>query len=205
MKKAVLAVAILFVTTFVSAQDMDVTKGDFAFLKGQSEINVEFTYDKLKLMEDDLTDEKYVADRVADLNEKAKGKGDIWKKKWYSSRENDFQPKFIELVNTILGKEKVDVKFDEKLSSAKYTLIVEAIWVYPGYNVVMVKKGAKVSTNLKFVETANRSNVVLEIKSEKAPGDIFGGSFSNEDRIAEGYAKTGKSLAKLLVKKAYKK
>lgn len=199
--KKLFAIAAVLVAGIMNAQDMDVVKGDFAFLKDQKEINVEFTYDKLKLMEDNLTDDKYVADRVADLNGKDKGKGDIWKKKWYSSRENAFQPKFTELVNTILNKAKKDMSFQEGAASAKYTLIVEAVWIYPGYNVVMMKKGAKVTTNLKFVETANKSNVLLEIKSEKAPGDVFGGSFSNEDRIAEGYAKTGKSLGQMIVKK----
>ena len=199
--KKLLVLAFMIAAPVAFAQDMDVVKGDFAFLKDQKEINVEFTYDKLKVMDDNLSDDKYVADRVADLNEKDKGKGEIWKKKWYSSRENAFQPKFVELVNTILNKAKKDLNFQEGATSAKYTLIVEAVWVYPGYNVVMAKKGAKVTTNLKFVETANKGNVVLEIKSEKAPGDVFGGSFSNEDRIAEGYAKTGKSLGQMIVKK----
>lgn len=203
MKKLVLA-SVLFVTSLMAAQDMEVKKGDFAFLKGQKDINIEFTYGGLKLMEENLTDEQYVADRVADLNTKLKGNGDMWKKKWYASRELSFQPKFIELVNIVLAKEKQDVTFQQDNKQAKYTLIVDAVWFYPGYNVMVMKKGAKVTTNLKFVETANRNNVLLEITSEKAPGDVFGGSFSNEDRIAEGYAKTGKSLAKLLMKKAYK-
>jgi hypothetical protein len=202
--KKVVVLAVLFISSISFAQDMDVVKGDFGFLNGQKEINVEFKYDNLKLMEDNLTDDKYVADRTADLNTKAKGNGDVWKKKWYSSRELAFQPKFLELLNVVLTKEKQDVTFQEGLKQAKYTLIVDAVWVYPGYNVMVVKKGAKVSTVLRFVETANRNNVLLEIKSEKAPGDVFGGSFSNEDRIAEGYAKTGKSLAKMLLKKAYK-
>ena len=203
MKKLV-ALAVFFVSSFVSAQDMEVVKGDFGFLNGQKEINVEFKYDNLKLMEDNLTDDKYVANRSSELNEKGKGTGDIWKKKWYASRELSFQPKFLELINIVLSKEKQDVSFQEDLKQAKYTLIVDAIWVYPGYNVMVMKKGAKVSTVLRFVEAGNRSNVLLEISSEKAPGDIFGGSFSNEDRIAEGYAKTGKSLAKMLLKKAFK-
>ncbi len=67
-----------------------------------------------------------------------------------------------------------------------------------------MKQPAKVSTNLKFVETANKSNVLLEITSEEAPGDQWGSNFSNESRIGEGYAKTAKSLAKLIAKKAYK-
>ena len=202
MKKLV-ALAVLFVSS-ITAQDMEVVNGDFGFLNGQKEINVEFKYDNLKLMEDNLTDDNYVANRLSELNEKGKGTGDIWKKKWYASRELSFQPKFLELINIVLSKEKQDVSFQEDLKQAKYTLIVDAVWVYPGYNVMVMKKGAKVSTVLRFVETGNRSNVLLEISSEKAPGDIFGGSFSNEDRIAEGYAKTGKSLAKMLLKKAYK-
>ena len=67
-----------------------------------------------------------------------------------------------------------------------------------------MKQPAKVTTNLKFVETANKSKVLLEINSEEAPGDQWGNTFSNETRIGEGYAKTAKSLSKLLLKKAYK-
>ena len=200
MKKIVLAVALVF-SGLGFAQKMEVKSGDFKFLNGVKEINVEFNYQNLKLMKENLTDEQYVSERVADLNEKGKGTGDIWKKKWYSSRDLIFENKFLELVNVVLTKEKKDLSFQEDLKSAKYTLVVDAVWIYPGYNVVMAKKGAKVTTLLKFVETANPSNVVLEITSDEAPGDVFGGSFSNEDRIGEGYAKTGKSLAKFLIKK----
>ena len=202
MKKLVFAV--FFVTSIMTAQDMDVVKGSFGFLKDQKEVNVEFNYTNLKLMKDDLTNDQYVSDRVKDLNEKAKGNGEIWEKKWYASRDLIWEPKFIELMNTIFTKEKKDISFQENLSQAKYTLIVDAVWIYPGYNIGIVKKGAKVSLNLKFVETANKDNVLLEIKSEEAPGDSYMGTFSNEDRIGEGYAKTGKSLASMIVKKAYK-
>ena len=66
-----------------------------------------------------------------------------------------------------------------------------------------MKQPAKVSTLLNFVETANPSNVVLSIQSEKALGDIaFVGIPNTNDRIAEGFAKTGKSLAKLIDKKS---
>ncbi len=202
MKKIVFA--LLFASSIMSAQDMKVLKGDFGFLKGQKEINVEFNYSDLKLMKENLTNDQYVAERSKDLNEKSKGSGETWEKKWYASRDLSFEPKFLELMSIIFTKQKVDVTYKKDLPEAKYTLIVEAVWIYPGYNVVMVKKAAKVSTILRFVETANKNNVLLEIKSDEAPGDIYGGSFSNEDRIAEGYAKTGKSLATMLVKKAYK-
>lgn len=84
-----------------------------------------------------------------------------------------------------------------------YTLIVQTVWIYPGWDAGIMKQ-PKVTTNLKFVETANKSNVLLEITSEEAPGDQWGSNFSNETRIGEGFAKTAKSLSKLLLKKAFK-
>jgi len=201
--KKILGFAVLLVTTVMSAQDIEVTKGDFGFLKGQKEINVEFDYSKLTLMKEKKSEAQYIEERAKELNEKNKGNGDIWKKKWNGAKEGIWAPKFLELVNTVLRKDKQDVMFQEGQNSAKYTLIVEVVWVFPGWDVYMMKQAAKVTTNLKFVETANKSNVVLEIKSEEAPGDQWGNQFSNETRIGEGFAKTGKTLAKLLLKKAY--
>lgn len=202
MKK--LVVAFLFLSIAMSAQDMKVVSGDFKFLKDQKEINVEFDYSKFTVMKDKKTEAQYIEDRVKDLNEKTKGTGDIWKKKWNSAKELTWTPKFLELMHVIFTKEGKEVTFQEGLTNAPYTLIVETVWIYPGWDASIMKQPAKVSTNLKFVKTNNKSNVLLEISSEEAPGDQWGSNFSNESRIGEGYAKTAKSLAKLLLKKAYK-
>lgn len=199
MKKTLL-LALLMVSSFAMAQKMKVTKGDFNFLKGQKELNVEFVYDNLKLMKDNLTNDEYATKRTAELNEKNKGNGDRWRKKWDESPEYMWNPKFIELLNKYYGEPK-KVNIQEGLDTAKYTLIVEAVWIYPGWDIAISKKGAKVTTMLRFVETANPSNVLLEITSKEAPGDQWGSNFSNESRIGEGFAKTGKSLAKLMEKK----
>ena len=201
MRKIVFA--LLFVSSIITAQDMKVVKGDFGFLKDQKEVNIEFDYSKLTLMKEKLTEEQYVANRVKELNEKTKTTGDVWKKKWNSSKELIWNPKFLELMNVIFTKESKDVSFQEGLTTAKYTLIVDALWIYPGWDAGIMKQPAKVTTNLKFVETANKSNVLLEISSEEAPGDQWGSNFSNETRIGEGFAKTAKSLAKMILKKAY--
>ena len=202
--KKILALTILFVTTISTAQDMKVVKGDFGFLKGQKEINVEFDYSQLTLMKENKNEEQYVSERRKELNEKNKGVGDIWQKKWKSSKEMIWNPKFLELLNIVLSKKKVDMTFQEDLTSSKYTLIVQPTWIYPGWDVAMMKQPAKVSTKLMFVETNNKSNVLLEITTDKAPGDQWGSNFSNESRIGEGFAKTGKSLAGLILKKVKK-
>ncbi|MBC7844894.1 MAG: hypothetical protein H7Y10_00200 [Flavobacterium sp.] len=202
MKKMIILAGLLVSCTMMS-QSMEVVKGDFGFLKDQKEINVEFDYSKMTLMKEKKTEAQYVEDRAKELNEDKKGVGDIWKKKWNSSKELIWNPKFLELINVVLLKDDKEVSYQEDLKSAKYTLIVETVWVYPGWDAGIMKQPAKVSTNLKFVETANKSNVLLEISSENSPGDQWGNNYSNESRIGEGYAKTAKSLAKMLLKKAY--
>jgi hypothetical protein len=203
--KKLFVLAFMIAAPVAFAQDMDVVKGDFGFLTGQKDINVEFDYSKMTLMKEKKSEAQYIEDRAADLNGKARGNGEIWKKKWEGAKDGIWQPKFLELVNTILTKGKKEASFQEGLKDAKYTMIVEVVWVFPGWDVSVMKQAAKVSTNLKFVETANKSNVLLEISSENAPGDQWGSQFSNETRIGEGFAKTGKSLGQMLVKKAYKK
>lgn len=201
MKKIVSALLLFTGITF--AQDMNVVKGNFDFIKNQKEINIEFDYSDFTMMKENKSEKQYVEERTAELNEKYKGNGNIWQKKWYSSKELIWNPKFLELINIVLQKEKKDLSFQEGLNTP-YTLIVKTNWLYPGWDAAIMKQPAKVSTNLKFVETANKSNVLLEITSEEAPGDQWGSNFSNESRIGEGYAKTAKSLAKLIAKKAYK-
>jgi hypothetical protein len=201
--RRILVLLCLFASGMVTAQDMNVTKGDFGFLKDQKEVNVRFDYSNMKLMKDNKTEEAYVTERRNDLNKKTPGVGDSWSKKWASSKEMIWEPKFMELVNTIFSKKRVGVVFQQNSEKAKYTLIVETVWIYPGWDAYVMKEKAKVSTVLKFVETANKQNVLLEITSNEAPGTQFGNNFSNESRIGEGYAKTGKSLAKLLVKNAF--
>ncbi|TDQ28846.1 hypothetical protein [Tenacibaculum caenipelagi] len=203
MKKQVLLLLAVCTISFGYAQKMKVVNGNFDFIKDQKEINVEFVYDNMKLFKKNLTNEEYMAERSAKLEEDSRGKGERWKKSWIGSREIIYAPKFLELMNRYLEKDH-GVYFAENLKDAKYTLVVETVWVYPGWNAAVMRQPAKVSTLLKFVETANKDNVVLEITSKNAPGNKFGGTFSNEDRLGEGYAKTGKSLAKLVLKKAFK-
>jgi hypothetical protein len=201
MKKIIFALFLISGAAF--AQDINIVKGDFKFLKDQKEINVEFDYSNFTMMKENKPEAQYVEERTAELNKKIKGNGDAWKKRWNSSPELIWTPKFLELANLVLSKSKKDLSFQEGLETP-YTLIVQTVWVYPGWDAGVMKQKAKVTTNLKFVETANKSNVLLEITSEEAPGDQWGNNYSNESRIGEGYAKTAKSLSQMLLKKAFK-
>ncbi len=203
MKKIVsIFVVCLFITALSTAQKTKTISGDFKYLSGQKNINVVFNYDDLQLMKENFSEEKYISQRKADLNEKTRGNGDLWEQKWNAAKEGIWEPKFLELMlKTVTEKE--NVIFQKGLDDAKYTLIVDVVWIYPGWDAAVMKQKAKVTTLLKFVETANPDKILLEISSKDAPGDQWGSNFSNESRIGEGFAKTGKTLGKILLKKAY--
>ena len=198
--RKIAVLALLFASSLMMAQKTKFEKGDLKFLQGQTELNVVFDYSNLKLMKEELTEKQYVENRMKDLNEKSNGNGEIWKKKWEGAKDIIWNTKFLEIANTVSTKEKTNIVFKENANAAKYTLIVEAVWIYPGWDVAMMKQPAKVTTRLKFVETANKSNVVAVIFSENAPGDQWGSNFSNESRIGEGFAKTAKTLVKMIAK-----
>lgn len=201
MKKFITLILVL-VCTSIHSQKIKIEQGNFDFIVGQKEVNVEFNYDNMKLLKENFTNEEYIAKRSGDLEEKTRGKGKTWEKTWNSSPELIWNPKFLELMNKYLGKEQ-DMYFAEDLNDTKYTLIVETVWIYPGWDAGIMKQPAKVTTNLKFVETGNRDNILLEVSGKNAPGDQYGNNFSNESRVGEGFAKTGKTLAKLILKKAF--
>ena len=54
--KIYLIIALIFLSTLFSyGQKLKVNQGDFNFIKGQKEINVEFVYDNMKLLKKNLS------------------------------------------------------------------------------------------------------------------------------------------------------
>jgi len=197
MKLKLLFVVIVIFATAAFGQKMKVESGNFSFLNGQSELKVEFNFDKATFYNEKMSEEEYIDKRIQDITaDKGKAEADKWSNDWNYSKENTFIDKFISSFN-----KNIDIKASKEADS-KYTLIVETTWIYPGWFVGVMKQPAKVSTSLRFVETANPGNVLLVIESQNAPGDgNLVGVANNNDRIAEGYAKTAKTLAKLISKK----
>jgi len=200
MKKFLLLALTMAAVTSASAQKMKVEAGNFDFLKGETEISVEFNYENATFYKEKMTEEEYIAKRVGDITkDKNKSEADSWLKDWEASKQGSFIDKFILSFNKNMDKPKIKLV---KGGSAKYTLIVETVWIYPGWFAGVMKQPSKVSTRLKLIETGKPGVVLASVASTDAPGDVaFVGVANNNDRIAEGYAKTGKSLAGLIEKK----
>ena len=200
MKKLIsTTVAIMLVVTLGFAQKMKVISGDFNFLKGQETVLTKLDFSEVTFYNDNLTEQEYIDKRIKEIEEKDPGESANWVKDWDSFKNERFLQKFTAVATENSKKAKITFVTE---GNAPYTLIVKATWIYPGWFGGVMKQHAKISTLLQFVETDNPENVLLSIEADKAPGDIaFVGIPNNNDRIAEGFAKTGKTLAQLIDKK----
>lgn len=78
--KKYLTLAILSVCTATSAQKMKIKDGNFDFLKGQKEVNVEFRYNDMTLLKKKLPEEQYIMEHSAELEKNPPAKGKPGKK-----------------------------------------------------------------------------------------------------------------------------
>jgi hypothetical protein len=192
--RTILSLFILTLATVAWGQRIKTTEGSIAVLNGQTEVNVEFTYDNMSVGKFP-NEADYVADRKKTMNEKEAGTGDKWAVNWVDDRANRYEPKFFELFN----KESV-IQGGAK-PNAKYTMIVHTSFTEPGFNVGVMRKNAALNAEVTVVETANRGKVLCKITIEGAQGGTaFGYDFDTGLRISECYAVVGKRLGAIVKK-----
>lgn len=198
MKKVTL-IALLLVSSMAMAQKMKIVSGDFKNLKGISEFNLLFDYEGLTV-DKFKTEEDFLKDKMAKRDDE-EGKAENFKKNWFEDRENRYEPKFIESFNKRF--DNGEVKVAKGLSAAKYTIKVQTTWIYPGYNVGVMRQASKLNAIIYVYETANPSNTILSVDYEKAVGNGAAGfDYNSGYRISEAYAKLAKTFAADLKKKS---
>lgn len=198
MKKRIFLLICLVAPLFgVYGQKIKQT-GNLSPLKGEKVLNVQYVYDGLLVGKVD--EPSYITKKVTEYNADEAGKGDKWKESWFNDRKTRYQPKFEELFNKHMEDAGIVVK--DGASDAKFTLIVKTKVIEPGFNVGVVRKSAFINVAVDVVETANPSKPIAQFTIDNVPGGgAMGYDFDSGFRIAEGYAKLGKSLAGYIAKK----
>ena len=197
MKKisSLLVAGMLLTATVVNAQKWN---KPLTALKGQSNLNIKYTYDGL-LVGKDGAEADYLSRKKADISKKDPAKADAFEKGWYNARAANYYPKFESLLNK--GLEKVNIVAGQNQNSAKYTMIVHTTFIEPGFNVGVMKKPASANFEIKIVESSNPSNVISQTFINNVPGSqMTGYDFDATTRIAECYAKAAKMAAKTMAK-----
>jgi hypothetical protein len=184
--------ACLFFGTGSFAQEVDITKGDLSILKGETTINIEFTYEKMAVG-DFNKEADYIKKRIEELNTKEPGTGDKWAIEWEEQKKSYFGDKFI------LGFTKQNKMTVNKES--KYTLIFNTKALEPGYQVGVSKRNAGVDGNVTLVETAKRDKKLAVLYVERAPETKWrGAAFDAKSRIGDAYYMDGQKVGKFIDK-----
>ena len=195
--KLILAAACILITAAVpaSAQKIKSLSGDVKPVLTEKQINVQYDYSNM-MVGKGMTEEEYIAKKVAEGNKDEAGKGDKWKESWTGSRGTKYQPKFEELLNE--HTKDLGMKHGA-FPNAKYTLIVKTTFTEPGYNVGVMKQPSFINLEYTYVETANPATEVARLSLDKVPGSqAMGFDYDAGTRISESYAKGGKVLGKYL-------
>ncbi|MEO6313369.1 MAG: hypothetical protein ABIU63_17220 [Chitinophagaceae bacterium] len=196
IKTCFLGLGMLMAVASADAQKINIIEGDLAPLKGEKNINTEFTYDNMAVGKY-KTEAEYVAKKTEDYNKKEAGKGDKWAKDWVADRTGNYDRKFNELFEKYSNMVVTGAK-----KGAKYTLIYKTIFTEPGYNIYISRKNAETDAEVWIVEAANPSKVIVKLEVKNAKGRTFGGSdYASGERIAECYADAAKALAKYIKNK----
>ncbi|CEJ71861.1 hypothetical protein [Chryseobacterium oranimense] len=201
MKKLLLLLFVAMTTVAFAQNQINIESGNFDFLKDQTEVNVQLKFDNAVYQEKNFTEAQYIENRKADITaKKSEAVWKNWEHQWGQFKTSEYLNYFFEGINS--KSKKVTFKNDTK---AKYTLIIDAKWIYAGwYGGMIGSQEAKLTADLTFVETDNPSNVVMRLQADKIQGKKMNKDFAWEyGRIAGAYEVTGKKLG-AEIKKALK-
>ncbi|HSD13999.1 MAG TPA: hypothetical protein VLB74_05075 [Flavobacterium sp.] len=193
--KKIAMIALLLVSVVTMAQTKRILSGDFKNLKGITEFNLVFDYTNLKVDKFE-TEEEFLQDKMKKREEK--GTDEEFKRTWFSDREERYEPKFVESFNKRFDGE---IKAAKNLTSAKYIVKKKTLWIYPGYNVGVVRQSSKLNAIITITEVGNPDNILLSVGYSKVLGSGAGGfDYNSGYRISEAYAKLAKEFASELKK-----
>jgi len=175
-----------------------VVEGDLSLMSPGQSIGLVFDYSNMTVGKRSEAD--YVAEKVAEKNEKEEGKGEEWKAAWEGNRESRFHPKFVALLSKGLGKRDMAVSLGSE--GVDIIATVEVTRTEPGFYSYVVNQPSYVDFVVTFAAASAPDVVLAQVTVKNAEGESpMGPSPDSASRIQESYAKGAKDLAKVMAKK----
>lgn len=178
MKTVLLPITFLIVTTSLFAQHIKIDKKQLSFLNNEQVINVIFKYDDIKRGGDNISELKYIKKRKVKLA--SKGKDTIvWIQAYNDSKQKLWQEAYIEHLNETLNRYKAPLFKIDTSKTSNYSMIVDVLWIYSGYDIGIAHWPSKVKMNLYFINNKTKKKQVT-LKTIETHG-------SNDDDDYDSY------------------
>lgn len=174
-------------------QAQHLVKGKLDFLKGITEMQATFVYNKLTVG-DEGKEANYVKRKKAEKEAKEPGSGAAWEESWMADRKKHYEPKFMQLFTKY-----ADIKLSED-STSKYVMVINTRFIETGYNIGISSHKAAINLDIEIFDRDNRKKPICKIIMDDMKGGK--GEFATGPRIGQAYAKAGKELGQMISKKA---
>lgn len=202
--KFVPLILVLILQCFPSnAQEVVLVSGSLEFLKNQTNLNVEFVYDGMKVSE--FTEEIYLKQKRSEFRKPADG--DKFVKKWVMDRNDSYEPKFMEKLN--YGLKKLNIVSEKNIPVHTYTMVVKTVKTEPGFfdGSAGMKRDTYIDLVITFFDSTNRKTNLCTLKAEKMVGITEEQNDMKETnlKITQAYVLVADKLSKLMVKILTKK
>ena len=175
MRILILHIAFIIGTSTLFAQHIKIDKKELSFLRNEQTINVVFKYDNIKRGGEYISELKYIENRKIKLS--LKGKDTIaWIEAYTKSKQNLWQEAYVKHLNKTLHKYKAPLFKIDPSKSTNYSMIVDVVWIYSGYDVGIGRSPAKIKLILTFVDNKvrrKRTNIIVP--------ETFGGNNDNDN------------------------
>lgn len=209
--KTIISFCFLAIAFCARSQDITILEGDLGFLKGQTEIKLQFDYENIAIAGAG-TEKEYKQRKIEYLNNKEAGRGDKFERTWNQFRIDYFEPKF---TDTFVKYSKLVLNSD----AAQYILIFkatqfedQALLVPPNEEPKPTNRLALMDGEAWIVEKSNPSKALVRISIKRIPGRDYvmrsgsynSSSMANYDvrvRLSFTYAKAGKELGSYIAEK----
>jgi hypothetical protein len=204
MKKISFLIVTCLVFSFANvahAQRIDLKSGSLASLSTLTELRVEYTYDNMTVGK--MKEADYITKKVDEYNKKEPGKGDTWKQVWVEDRTLKFQPRFQDAFNSIINLTGVNFKIDPN-SGSKEKMVVHTTFTEPGFNIYMTRKNASINLEVTFYDASGAEMAKVEITNSPGSG-VWELDYDTGIRIQDAYANAGRTLAVMILDKAFGK
>jgi len=156
-----LILSFIFITSSNAfSQEIKLESGDLSFLKGQTQVTVEYNYSEMAVAEYPK-EADYVTHKMDEANKTTPGSGDKWFANWKEDRTKLFQPEF----EYELNKRTKSLVASSSATNTTYTLIVKITYTDPGYyKSEFVQKKGSIRATFTFVDSKDHSKVLAVLK-----------------------------------------
>lgn len=190
---------LLLFSTTLFPQRGEILEGDFTNLKGISVYNLIFDYSNVSVPHYD-TEEAFLSSIVEEYESLEEGKGEQFKKDWFSNREKYYEPEFMNRFNYYLkkGEIKVGMNLDKvdytNLEKVDYFMEVQMVHLYTDYANKDLRANSEISANISFYNINEPENILLKVQYFEINAETSK-STNQASKVSKSYGQLGKLLA----------